>query len=955
MACLNILKGEFVNSPAWQDAAGEFFIKNDEVKITNKTSGDDSGLTIKKGSSTRFFSKSETPIIMYMIFGNPKNFILVFTATETHRTITVMDTTGSVKEVQIADFELVGDNILNPYVITSEENESAFLLVTPRDDDSSAGIYRSANGKQLCFASHITAKTISGEATDTKVILKGDGKQLTSKPLPAGNCAVDNPQDFGSVSVGSGPVMRTFTIRNSNGTDCFTVSIDDKNIEPYSIAGTSAKLPASLEPNEQMTVDVEFAPDTAGEFNMDIPLILSTTNGDKKLMCRGKVCVPNFEMTLPPKPLSTLSVQQGFRTIKIFRVKNTGNRLLHFTATIEGGDNLFGIQIPGKSIIDSVPSNNYTVNPLKVCGSGIVTGTGEEFVAITFFANGKPGTPVNAQLVIDKHDASNQPTKIIYDLKAEITAPVSLDVELVLDRSGSMKDFSGQREKIETAMNAGKLFVELTREGVGDRIGIVKFNNIPDVVSDIQDITAGSKPEISKKIKPDDFNPEGGTSIAGGVLRAQENMSKFARSPEPPPDKLNKAIVVLTDGIDNSPYAAPDGNTYSLAGGLSGGIPGLPGFGGVYTIPLPTPANIKIYAVGIGRDEDVDKGQLERLAQLTGGNFQTAHNFSDGEYFQLEKVFTQIYMQNVNIQSVSDPVYNIQPGETHVHELDVLRGDVSAMIVLYDRDGIRAPFYLESPSGETVDVTSVPAGYQLRSGVSPTARFIELQMPPNEPDRYAGRWKAIVKHDGKACYFPDKRVQTVDIGIGNESGYGFGFQPKNCRENDKEIIYGIAFGVGSNFRMTPYVQPGIISTGESIRLNADITEFGLPVTNCKVTVEALAPDGKISNLTLYDDGMHSDNDVNDGCYANLFIDTFVGGSYQFTFRAEGKSHNDEPAFREAIRSKYVEGIVSIAPKDSPITGGKGKDCCWYMLILTIIIIILLVIIIFILLYMLYKP
>lgn len=953
MECLEIIEGKFSDGENWR--SGDYTEPANGVQIKYIDSGSP-GLEVIKNGKKAHISKDPDATIEYAFFGALRNYILVLTTKPAKRIVDVVNVTGDKPDkVKTIEYQ-VPSNVKEPNFQVSKGGGGVFLLVKPIIDDRvEAEMYRSADGKYLFGVNPVDiTKTLTGEATEKHLVINLDGKEWKKKLRDKGECFVYQA-DFKPIPAGSTDVQ-TFTIQNI-GYDCLKiVSIQETGIEPFSIVNISKPLTAVLGHNETITVDVQYAPTQVGKDFIDIDVVTSPAEGECKLKCLGSVCTPVALMTLPPKPLSDIKVQQGFRTVKIFKVQNTGSIPLKFTAAIEGGNKLFGIQLPGKSIIDSVQSVDYVINPVEACGNGITKGTGVEYVPITFFADGEPDTTVTAQLIIKNHNASGQLPEIIYDLKATITAPVSLDVELVLDHSGSMKDSVGQRKKIDTAVSAGKLFVELTREGVGDRVGVVKFNTTPEVVSDIQDITATSKTAISDEINVNNFNPEGNTSIAGGVLRAQENMNEFARKPEPPPDKLNKAIVVLTDGIDNSPYTAADGHTYSLAGGLSGGIPGVPGFEGVDTEPvLPKlSADIKIYAVGIGRDEDIDKAQLSILAQATGGNFQTAQSFSDGEFFQLEKVFTQIYMQNVGIEHVKDPVYAIKPGETHVNEFDVLRGDVSAMVVLYDSDGIRAPFYLETPSGETIDVTSVPAGYQLRSGVTPTARFIEVQMPPNEPDRYAGRWKTIVKHDGKACYFPDTRSYIADIGIDDESGYGFGFQPKNCKEYDKEIIYGIAFGVGSNFRMMPYVQPGIISTGESIRLTADITEFGLPVTNCKVTVETLAPDGKISNLTLYDDGAHSDNDVNDGCYGNVFTDTFAGGSYQFTFRAEGKSHDDEPVYREAIRSKYVEGVVPVAPKDSPITG-KGKDCCRYMYILMIIIIVLLIIIIFILLYMLFKP
>jgi len=190
---------------------------------------------------------------------------------------------------------------------------------------------------------------------------------------------------------------------------------------------------------------------------------------------------------------------------------------------------------------------------------------------------------------------------------------------------------------------------------------------------------------------------------------------------------------------------------------------------------------------------------LDWLSGTTGGYYGNVGNDLAGPtYFNLEKHFTQIFMDMVEMPVVEDPVFTIQPGEEQKFEFDVLRGDVNALVVVYDRQGWRLPFHLASPAGELIDPSHVPVGYQLRSGFTSTARFVEFIAPAGQPDRYAGRWAVVVKHPGEFCVGPPVKGKRAK----------WGFLPQRCKKWPQPIDYGIAIGVGSNFRMQPYVTPG---------------------------------------------------------------------------------------------------------------------------------------------------
>jgi hypothetical protein len=322
-------------------------------------------------------------------------------------------------------------------------------------------------------------------------------------------------------------------------------------------------------------------------------------------------------------------------------------------------------------------------------------------------------------------------------------------------------------------------------------------------------------------------------------------------------------------------------------------------------------------------------GQIDpaQLDGLVGGDpkrvFRVDQDLTGTKFFQLEKYFTQIFMDIVDMSTVTDPMFWIAAGDTHEIEFDVLRGDVGALVVIYDWEGKRLPFYCISPTGELLDPVSIPAGYQLRSGVTNETRIVEFKMPLLEPDRYAGRWKVVIRHPGKICMgMPPKKPKDK------------GFLPEKCRGFRQPILYGIAIGVGSNFRMTPFVTPGPVYVGDPIQLSALVAEAGLPVPGCTVTVKATAPGGTTSTRTLFDDGGHDDGAADDGEYANRYTQTFAPGVYHFEFRAVGTSRFGEPVVREGLRDKEVLPKGGRPPGDGgpgdgqPGDGGPaGRDCC----------------------------
>lgn len=1045
MACtpLNIDAGLFLTSSPWETTPSKSF---DGKTVTNTTSGPSPGISVQKGASSLFHARLANRTLHYGVLGN--------------KFLVILDVEGgagpSTRWVSLVNFDtmteiplfsvLASSNAIPLPVVNPSQGGGTVFLAYGQDgtNHTSTAIYRSDHGKVLCALGFSFAPTgqTSGEATATEVKIhfsSGGMSQTKTCPRPLGKCVISPAsQTFPDVFLGGCPFTpptKQFAIKNL-GDDCLTVN-PISGSGPFSIQTTSPALPATLSPNEQVSVTVVFNPTTTGTFSSQhIPVSTNPVNGDKQLTCNGQAlpasfkigfnaqtfnfgtknpvgqpaqktltitntgskamvvsspgvtadgftvagfsnnlscgqalnigiqfvplsegphsasfavthsasgspttinllgsgCIANAEIQVPPiAPIDFGSIEQGYRTVRFFKVQNPADGPLTFQGTISGPDaTLFGLPDPQGSVFDPPKDRTYTVNPVSPCGN-LAVGSGETIVAISFHAGVAPPKTAGATLTLHGHNASNVPVGMtwVFPLTAVITPPIALDVALVVDRSDSMNASLGSRVKIAAAVSASELFVELLRPDLDDRVAIVRFSDDPEVrvpMTAVSTTVAPTQEQIRQQIATDIPPATGLTAIAGGTMVGIREVQK----PHPGnPNPLKRVVIVLTDGLECTGFEDPPGTWISIQGGKMYRPHASSVNDTVDTVPASWPADIDRYAIGLGKPGQVDPGQLNALTGDPNRVRLIDQDLTGALYFQLEKYYTEIFMDLAGTPQVLDPMYWIAPGQTHEIEFDVLRGDVEALIVFYDYQGRRLPFFCVSPAGEIVEPAAIPAGFQLRSGYTSQTRLVQFKMPPKEPKRYAGRWKVVIRHDGTVCR-------------GNPNPQGKGFLPRDCSHDVKDpILYGIAIGVGSNFRMFPFVTPAPVYVGDPILLTALVSEAGLPVTGCHVTVEATAPGGAATSLTLLDDGLHADGDAKDGEYARSFTATFAPGIYHFKFRALGFDREGQPVAREAVRDKPVLERGRPTPPGNPPGADRPprdgdrppppEDCCRLLL------------------------
>ena len=661
---------------------------------------------------------------------------------------------------------------------------------------------------------------------------------------------------------------------------------------------------------------VTFTPSADGPSASRTITVTPSQGTARNLVCTGAGCIPNAAISVPgAAPSAFGQIERGFRTVRFIEITNTGDDTLVFTARIAPGVDPahaanFGLVLPDNDITDAPSARNYSVLPAVRCGPG-PTGNNVMPVAVSFHANGASGT-YSANLVIEGHNATNVPATQTwtFPLTAEIIDPIPVDIALVLDRSGSMVDPIGTRNKMEAALSGGKLLVQMLRD-TDDRCAIIAFSTDPQTVQGMV-LAGANRSALLGALGPGTFTPNGWTNVAGGAILGAVELA--VAHPAAPP-VLKKAMVVLTDGIENrcfqeggtGPWLSITGKDTQMA--RPDGTPQA-------TDPWVPPSNCKVYAIGLGASTAVDSDALEKLATATGASYEGAEDLTGKSWFLLEKYFTQIFMETAGLAQLSDPFYTIVPGDKHQHQFDILPGDVNCMVVIYDTPDLRLPFHIESPKGELICGSSLPPGFGLRFRSTPTARFAEITFPWKEPDRYVGAWRVILEHGGFAC--------TGEV-AGKDTASGF--LPRKCRKVGKPIDYGIAIGAGSNLRMQPWVDPTTVYVGDSFRLNAALSEAGLPVKGATVKVKVEGPTGASWTVVLRDDGAHQDGVADDGDYGGLFGQTYAAGNYQLTFVADGLQ-GTKPFHREAHRTKAVYD-----KRKPPGDGGRGDWCrrLWLLL------------------------
>jgi hypothetical protein len=308
---------------------------------------------------------------------------------------------------------------------------------------------------------------------------------------------------------------------------------------------------------------------------------------------------------------------------------------------------------------------------------------------------------------------------ILADLAPMPPPPVTRDVMLVADRSGSMSSDDGTgRSKIEVARDAISLFVQLIKTGTGNRLGLVSFSTsasspvdfaIAPVTAATQNTLVGGPPFSGGIVGG--LAPGGATSIGDGLKAAQAQF--------PAPGTNPRSILLLTDGLQNTNPMIADVD--SLLNGIT------------------------VHAIGLGSESNLDGALLTSLTAAHGGLYTRA-----GSGLSLEKFFSSAFGNIFEAGVLFDPEFDLPADVSPGTPVPFSICDEEEITLVAGWDNADASLLLEvtTPGGNTI--SDGAAG--VLSAFGRTWTFLRFKLP--FAGERNGNWSVNVFRPGGGGEFP---------------------------------------------------------------------------------------------------------------------------------------------------------------------------------------------------------
>ena len=486
----------------------------------------------------------------------------------------------------------------------------------------------------------------------------------------------------------------------------------------------------------------------------------------------------------------------------------------------------------------------------------------------------------------------------IAGIKAALANPPAparpLDVMIVFDRSGSMGSPAPPvgRTKLQEAQDATSLFVQLVREGAGDRLGLVTFSSTASVPATLG-LAAAKKMEL---VGPAPFTagdigaitPGGSTSIGAGVGIALLAFGGTSTN--------DRAILLLTDGLQN---------TLPMIEEIEGSL-----------------GATKLNVIGFGSDADIDGPLLSRVARQHRGQFTRA---VDG--LALRKFFGLSFGNIFESGALGDPDFRLRAGqsESDPHKFSVCGEERITLILGWEDPAAPLRAHIRTPAGHLINERKI------RPIRGRTWAFWKIPLPhQGERD---GTWSftAVRVPAGGELSPPPKDIRYFFLVVcsGGPKLVHLGGPRRVYTGDPLDSLVSLHFGNGT----APHAEVRLEIKAPTVALGQLVADAGLrppsasadAVNGFYATLQSIARLSggalpvPISTLTvpLFDDGSHDDGAMEpDGIYNHRIKDlTRVEGTYEF--RAVATFGEGCSATREAFWSIHVEPAID--PKRSDVT------------------------------------
>lgn len=472
-------------------------------------------------------------------------------------------------------------------------------------------------------------------------------------------------------------------------------------------------------------------------------------------------------------------------------------------------------------------------------------------------------------------------------LKANAINRPTVAVMLALDQSGSMDWDAGSSgaKRIHVLKDAAGKFMELIQQDNG--VGLIRFDHESYPVNDatwpglaVTQISSNGAFDVGRvaalnAVNNHVVNPAGNTSVGDGVDRARQVLDAL-----PAGAYDQKALIVLTDGLENEPLWISD-----VAGSIDD----------------------RTFAIGLGSASQVNTSALDALTSNTGGYLLLTGLLSSSidDYFRLSKYFLQILAGVTNNSIVLDPQGYVAPGAKiripfHLNEADI----DAAVILMVDHNVV--DLALETPDGTLIEAAAA-AGLAMDYNVGQRTRSLRFTLPAAVgAGQHAGTWHAVLTIDRKELKRLLPRLRETDPK---------GFQSLATHG----ARYCVAVHSYSNLRLTARLEQDGYAPGATLRFEVALSEYGLPVERrAMVEVQLTRPGGSMLTVPLHE------------TEPGRFGGNAVAGSpgvYQGRVVARGVTLRGAPFTREQLLSGGVWRGGDV-PYQPPRNSGQSDLCRW---------------------------
>ncbi|HJR79348.1 MAG TPA: vWA domain-containing protein [Anaerolineales bacterium] len=488
--------------------------------------------------------------------------------------------------------------------------------------------------------------------------------------------------------------------------------------------------------------------------------------------------------------------------------------------------------------------------------------------------------------------------RIVQDLAPAPPPSITRDVMVVFDRSGSMTENDGTgRTKIEAARDALSLFVQLVRSNVGNRVGLVSFSTAASSPADFA-IAAVNPANKLTLIGPAPYSGgKVGALMPGGATSIGEGLDA-ARLQFPSPGTNPRAILLLTDGMQNTPRFVSQ-----VEGALAG---------------------IDVHSIGFGTDANLDGALLTALAAAHNGVYTRAESG-----LALEKFFSEAFGNIFEAGILMDPEYDLpanQPGGTP-QSFNVCGEENLTIVAGWDRTDASLLLEVTSPGGTIITGTSPT----IESSTGRTWTFLRLPLPYNAERN--GVWRVNVVRPSDIELPPPAPQLRYFINIIPGGGARLLKMPDEQRYYTGDVINPLVYlryadggwPMDARVQVTvthPVVGAGNILSRQTLRAPATLDGDTLPARQATLTALQRESNDPIIQYTqttfdLFDDAANLKGAFEPaGMFGRPLGDLLkMEGNYTFHFQA---TYGEEcTATRELLYSLHVD--VGVDPTRTDIS------------------------------------